>query len=471
MKNFKFDYFRVLIYVCLSLCVVTPAASTDFYAIGDYVQDLVITENPSDLFNSTLGYHFDGSRTYERGDFYNYTWMGSHMTRTSVNLLHDGTFSNIHGLLCYPNHTLASLVNPYHNMKEQIHIDSSQLSYYEPGLPSNCSETLRLNIPKNAVSYKAYTDYIPLKRIEKDANATGCVGSDCYLDFEYRGRITFWGDDRYFVRDVVGDKIYLAQGRNIHISNSGYNGSYKGYDVKVNNLTTSGSGCGIILLDVRKPDGSVVQVQVTEMANYVVDSLEISGISSNQSGSLQEASIIVYDLSSQIILEDGEKVDLLGVVFNNWKVQFATVDNCLYDSEASDGTENDCSVAGYDSMKTSEGALLKSINLIYNHDLNGSEALEEDEILTTPNGFCLGFKGYLNNDFRKVSCSSQDSVHVSYLIGVLEESPPLCSMLGDYPPCDVVSLSEVVDFIIRWSSGQASISDVIDLINAWAGSG
>lgn len=43
-----------------------------------------------------------------------------------------------------------------------------------------------------------------------------------------------------------------------------------------------------------------------------------------------------------------------------------------------------------------------------------------------------------------------------------------CSLVGNYPPCDEVTLSEVVDLINLWAQGQASLSEVVDLINAWA---
>jgi hypothetical protein len=43
-----------------------------------------------------------------------------------------------------------------------------------------------------------------------------------------------------------------------------------------------------------------------------------------------------------------------------------------------------------------------------------------------------------------------------------------CVMPGKYPPCDVVSLSEIVDAINNWASGHLTLSDVIDLINSWA---
>ena len=45
-----------------------------------------------------------------------------------------------------------------------------------------------------------------------------------------------------------------------------------------------------------------------------------------------------------------------------------------------------------------------------------------------------------------------------------------CSISGDYSPCGAVSLGEVINYINLWVSGEASLNNVIVLINAWAGS-
>jgi hypothetical protein len=45
---------------------------------------------------------------------------------------------------------------------------------------------------------------------------------------------------------------------------------------------------------------------------------------------------------------------------------------------------------------------------------------------------------------------------------------PQCSLAGDYPPCGLVSLTEVVDAINKWADNQMNLLDVIELINAWA---
>lgn len=43
-----------------------------------------------------------------------------------------------------------------------------------------------------------------------------------------------------------------------------------------------------------------------------------------------------------------------------------------------------------------------------------------------------------------------------------------CSLVGNYPLCDEVTLAEVIDHITLWSSDGATLAEVIDLINAWA---
>jgi len=46
--------------------------------------------------------------------------------------------------------------------------------------------------------------------------------------------------------------------------------------------------------------------------------------------------------------------------------------------------------------------------------------------------------------------------------------PGPCELAGNYPPCEEVTLSEVVALINQWSAGQAALSDVVALVNKWA---
>ena len=43
-----------------------------------------------------------------------------------------------------------------------------------------------------------------------------------------------------------------------------------------------------------------------------------------------------------------------------------------------------------------------------------------------------------------------------------------CSLTGDYAPCDVVSLQEVIDIINLWAIDEATLQQVVALINGWA---
>ena len=46
-----------------------------------------------------------------------------------------------------------------------------------------------------------------------------------------------------------------------------------------------------------------------------------------------------------------------------------------------------------------------------------------------------------------------------------------CALSGDYPPCGYISLDEVVNHINEWAMGNADLSGVINLINAWSNKG
>jgi hypothetical protein len=49
--------------------------------------------------------------------------------------------------------------------------------------------------------------------------------------------------------------------------------------------------------------------------------------------------------------------------------------------------------------------------------------------------------------------------------------PFQCDLLGDYPPCDEVSLQEIINAINAWAIDEFALADLIHLINAWASLG
>jgi len=395
-------------YVPEGRVVITTAARG---ATGDYVQDVDIEEATEDFYDEDAGLHFEGQKTYEKGDFTTYTLSCDKQTRTEAGLLKDGSFNNIHCLFCH-NLCLESLENPTHDMKESITVDSDLINYYESGMNEDDSEALKMAIEKDAISYKVETGYIPMKRISRDPVTSNCEGEDCYIDFEYRGQMILFGEP-YYVKDVDGDKIYLAKGKVLtDVTSEGWTAEYNGYKFKVDHLiyaaeyTVAG-----ILLDVQKPDQSVVQVQISKLANGVVDNLEISGVTAEEAAALQSAEIIVYDLASQVVLEDGEDLEIGGEIKKDWEVQFEVVDTCAEDADARDVDCDD--VDGYDEMdEDAKSALLKSITVRYRNDLDGDEALETDESLSFPNNFKLTFKGYLTNDFEDAPCSGADEGNI-----------------------------------------------------------
>jgi len=71
--------------------------------------------------------------------------------------------------------------------------------------------------------------------------------------------------------------------------------------------------------------------------------------------------------------------------------------------------------------------------------------------------------------FQDTTTTSTSSTSTTSSVSTTTTSRP-CQLAGDYPPCDEVTLSELVGFINLWSDGNANLSDVIALVNAWAGS-
>jgi len=374
-------------------------------ATGDYVQD----ENPdlegnsptniSDKFyDKDEGFHFDDTKTYERGDFTQYALACEQQTRTEAGILMEGTYNNIHCLFCMTL-CVEGLKNPSHEMKEQIKVNSSMIRYYEVGLNDDDTEALKMAIDGDAIKYTVQTGYIPLMDMEDMAS-----NREKFADFEYRGKIIFMGNE-YYVKDIDGDKIYLAEGKVLDdITSEGYTSEFKGYKFKIDHLIYSGEyEVAGILLDVEKPDGTIVQVQISKMANGVVDDLEVAGVYAEAAGAVETASIIVYDTASQIVLEDGEDLELGGVEYDGWRVEWSDYAHpCNYT-----GTDWDCDISEYDKAAYNVYDVLKQIDVTLTDDIKGVNALEVDESLNFPSQFLLTFKGYMTGSYRDAPCSGE----------------------------------------------------------------
>jgi len=375
--------------------VITTAARG---AVGDFVQDTEANEQTlSYFYDEDDGFTFsseDEIKTYEQGDFTSYTLSCDKQTRNEAGVLMTGSYKNIHCLFCH-NLCLESLENPSHDMKEQITVDVSKITYYEEGIGDADSEALKMAIAKDAITYTVTTDYIPMRTITKD----GETGDDKYLDFEYRGKMFLFGEE-YYVKDIDGSsKVYLAKGKVLDdVTSEGFTAEFNGYKFKVDHLIYAAEyQVAGILLDVQKPDGTIVQTQISKMANGVVDNLEVAGVYAEEAAALQTASLIVYDLNTQVLLEDGEDLQLAGKTYDNWEVSIQTIDTCEDDT--------DCDHSEYDGMTDVADSFLKNVTITYNKAIDGSDALGKDESLSFPNKFKLTFKGYLDNDYNEVACS------------------------------------------------------------------
>ncbi len=400
-------------------------SSSAIGATGDYVQDTDLNEPLVDFYDKDKGFHFDsGEVTYERGDFTQYSLACEQQTRTEASVLTEGEYTNVHCLFCQTL-CLEALENPSHEMKEKITVNYDNIAYYEDGLNDDDSEDMRMAITKkDSIVYTVETGFIPMKRITRNIGG----GSDDYIDFEYRGKIILFGEE-YYVREIDGsNKIYLSKGKVLDgISSEGYTAEYNGYKFKIDHLIYSAEyQVAGILLDVEKPDGTVVQTQISKMANGQVDDLELAGVYAEEADALASASIIVYDRTSDVVLEDGEDIEIGGKVWNDWEVGFKTVDTCNSDPTG------DCDISEYDEMDDNmEDALLDEITVTYRHKLDGAEALEPGESLEFPGGrFKLTFKGFLTNDFRESSCVGEGEGNIVVARGD-EDYQIVVSFTGD----------------------------------------
>ncbi|HDH40900.1 MAG TPA: S-layer protein, partial [Candidatus Altiarchaeales archaeon] len=387
-------------------------------ATGDYVQDDSpekegnSPENITKFYDKEEGFHFDDEKTYERGDFTQYALACEQQTRTEAGILMEGTYNNIHCLFCMTL-CVEGLKNPSHEMKEQIYVNSSMIRYYEEGLNDDDTEALKMAIKGGAIKYTVQTGYIPLEDMD-----IGTGSREKFADFEYRGKIIFMGNE-YYVKDIDGDKIYLAEGKVLDdITSEGYTSEFKGYKFKIDHLIYSGEyEVAGILLDVEKPDGTVVQVQISKMANGVVDDLEIAGVYAETAGAVETASIIVYDTSTQIVLEDGEDLELGGVEYDGWRVNWKKYAHpCNYT-----GADWDCDISEYENVNYD---VLKQIDVTLTEDKKGVNALGVDESLNFPSQFMLTFKGYMTGNYRDAPCSGEGEGNI-----VLERGSDVYQML------------------------------------------
>ena len=347
-----------------------------------------------------------GHVTYNLGNFISYSLACNQQERTEAGILKKGTYNNIHCLFC-ETLCMAALENPEHDMEESISVDYNLLTYFQDGLRSGDAESLKMKADSRALSYTMDAGYVPMSKV-LDA------GGD-EIDFEWRGKFLLFGEE-YYTKDIKGtDKIYLAKGRVLDdISSEGYTSEYMGYKFKVDHLIYSQEyTVAGILLDVEKPDGTVVQTQISRMANGIVDDIEIAGVYAQEADAVATASIIVYDTTTNVLLEDGKDMELGGEVKRYWRSSFGTT------------TVADPNVDVSDYTGAASGDLLSNITVEYRRSIT----LGVDESLDFPSTYKLIFSGYRTKDYVESACSGAGEGDV--VIEKIDRSRAVISFTGD----------------------------------------
>jgi len=342
------------------------------------------TNNKADFYQDNEGLIFkDAKTTYSKGSFVTYSIACSQQSRTEAAILKEATYNNIHCLFCQTL-CLSQLENPSHDFEEKIYVDYDKVKYYEDGLGTDEAETLALKVDSGALVYILQTGDIPMNTIDG-----GSAGDD-QIDFEWRGKFLLFGEE-YYTKDVDGlKKIYLAKGKILDdISSEGYTSEYNNYKFKIDHLIYSAEyTVAGILLDVEKPDGTVVQTQISKMANGIVDDIEIAGVYAEEADAVATASILVYDTTTNVLLEDGKDMSLGGETKKYWRVD-------LNKGSANSSTD----VTQYQAAIT--GQVLQNLTVTYRHSIQ----INEGQSLDFPSTFKLKFLGFRSTDYDTSACS------------------------------------------------------------------
>jgi len=396
---------------------VSARGATGKYEQADKLSSIELIEEDRDgdgsydFYNDNDGLYFNstsrGIETYNRGEFISYSLACDQQERTEAGILKKGTYNNVHCLFC-ETLCLAALENPEHDQEEKIVVDYNKLTWYEDGLGTDDAEALTLKVGSKAVKYILDAGYVPMTKI--------LDGSSDEIDFEWRGQFILFGEE-YYTKDIQGeDKIYLAKGKILDdISSEGYTSEYMGYKFKIDHLIYSEEyKVAGILLDVEKPDGTVVQTQISKMANGIVDDIEIAGVYAEEADAVATASIIVYDTTTNVLLEDGKDMELGGEVKKYWKVNIQTTE-----------ADTDTSVDISDYNSAGSGTLLSNVSVEYRHSIS----LAVGESLDFPTTYKMIFSGFRTNDFTDSPCSGAGEGDI--LIERDGKSRALISFTGD----------------------------------------
>ena len=139
--------------------------------------------------------------------------------------------------------------------------------------------------------------------------------------------------EEYFVKDWNDDEktIKLAKGQEISIDNKEFaevNANKNTYRFKVHPAVYSEDKVAGMIIDVKKPDGTEIQAVSQRSLTAVIGDVEVYTTNLTTAGDFVQADIIVYDLSTEITLKEGD-AEVFGSD-KEWEVKISDVDlGCL----------------------------------------------------------------------------------------------------------------------------------------------
>ncbi|MBD3262665.1 MAG: hypothetical protein GF334_13515 [Candidatus Altiarchaeales archaeon] len=300
-----------------------------------------------------------------------------------------GTYLNIISFLG-TNYTPQHIYEyPSHTQEEHIGISYDNLKWFEEGLGKTDSEELILKTPSSSLSYVLDADELPIDAIYSDDSKS------TEIDLKWRGKMIFFGEE-YYVKDIFknGLGIRLVKGKYLEASSTGFSQQYMGYRFRVDHIVYSADlNVAGLVLDVEKPDGSIVPAQVSRNSNAIVDDIEILGIIAEDSGGEITAQLRIYDTTNEAVLQDGKEVVINGEVKDGWRVELS---DGLYPS--SPGVLDEVGIEEY---KGAYGQVLKNITITKR---GGTDYLSVGESIEFPLNHRFTFAGLLNDRYTESKC-------------------------------------------------------------------
>jgi hypothetical protein len=361
-----------------------------------------------------------------------------------------GSYRNIQRpIMLNATHDSDRLVNPSHYMSEGVVIDQSKVTHTGSGV----------SLQSGAVTYYANLGYIPISSRLWNASNDKCI------DYAYRGKIILFGEE-YYVREIdASGFISACKGLVLgNVSNKSFSATAYGYGFKTEEMLekcteADGGYCWVAGANftVRKPNGSTVVIDAMDTADAPVDNLSISLISVGYTADMSSinASILVYNTTNKIDLDNGYPLQINDGVKNGWMVGISTK------KQPFDAAMN---ITEYKGIKYDQ-YLYANVTVTY----TTSAILNMSTYLALPAAYKVVSNGTSLEavDLDSTSTTTTSTTTTSSTTTTLAE----CTPTGNEPPCNEVSLTEVISIINAWTTGTANLNDVIALINAWAAAG